>query len=119
LERFNVDGQWAAGVAVLSTCNNPDPFLLAVGSSSFGDNIVAFDDKEEARAAVAGLETVSIHKHVGGWDGQKKSVVVPGQKLCVRRVSVKFEVIELEDPDDFESIDLCESSAIVATAKTF
>jgi len=97
----------------------PRPVFVGCGSSSFGDNIVAFDDKEEARAAVAGLETVSIHKHVGGWDGQKKSVVVPGQKLCVRRVSVKFEVIELEDSDDFESIDLCESSAIVATAKTF
>jgi hypothetical protein len=88
--------------------------LVGCGSSSFGDKIVAFDDKEEARAAVAGLETVSSHKPVCGWAGTKPSSqdIVPGQKLCVRRVSVKFEVLELEDPDDFESIDLCDPSAI-------
>jgi hypothetical protein len=69
----------------------PRPIFVGCGSSSFGDNIVAFDDKEEARAAVAGLETVSIHKPVGGWDGKKHiflEIEVPGQMLRVRRVSV-------------------------------
>jgi len=90
----------------------PRPDLVGCGSSSFGDRIVAFDDKEEARAAVAGLETVSSYKPACGWAGTKPAIVVPGQKLCVRRVSVKFEVLELEDPDDFESIDLCDPHAI-------